>query len=88
MHLHTLGKNARRYAGDVIIVSDNAITEFETVKCVHCQQILFILPGSGKERGWCMKCMGPLCNSKICNGKCVPLDVSLGYDTSSISRTD
>jgi hypothetical protein len=43
----------------------------EWMSCVHCQYTWMIEPHSGKERGFCMHCMGPTCGPKC--EKCIPL---------------
>jgi len=30
-------------------------------QCVHCQSVWKVEPGSGRLRGFCMKCNGPIC---------------------------
>lgn len=41
------------------------VTE-DLVCCVHCGYIWSWSPGSGRVRGWCMKCNGLLCGRKCC----------------------
>ncbi len=48
----------------------------ETVQCVHCQRHWSMEPGSGRERGWCRKCMGPICGAEPCF-TCVPAEKML-----------
>lgn len=38
----------------------------DTVKCVHCGHNWIPIKGSGKERGWCLKCNGPVCGDHDC----------------------
>jgi len=73
-HTHT------KVSSDIIITDENNNTHYrECLKCVHCQHIWIVKRGSGRKRGWCLKCMGPTCGSQSCM-ECVPLDVSLNYD--------
>jgi hypothetical protein len=39
-------------------------------QCIHCQAVWKVEPGSGKMRGFCGKCNGPICGPKCleCNG--------------------
>ena len=30
-------------------------------QCVHCQTVWKVQPGSGRLRGFCMRCNGPIC---------------------------
>lgn len=49
----------------------------DTLRCVHCSASWVVQPGSGKKRGWCVKCKGPLCGSPDCDDACVPLEMRL-----------
>lgn len=59
-----------------IIVSepgvDRAIDEYGTAQCVHCGGHFPIKPGSGKIRGFCSNCNGPICGPAC--AKCVPAE--------------
>jgi len=58
---------ARRPAGHIIIVEpDQPTIEFDTLQCVHCDRHWRVVPGSGRRRGWCMKCNGPHCGAEKC----------------------
>lgn len=39
-------------------------------QCVHCQKVWKVEPGSGRLRGFCGKCNGPVCGPMCleCNG--------------------
>ena len=40
-----------------------------TLQCVHCGVHWVYQPGEGKiKRGICLKCMGPTCGNKKCDG--------------------
>ena len=54
---------------------DNALIEHDTLQCVHCGMHWEIKPGSGKERGFCLKCMGPTCGKQQCEASCIPDDM-------------
>lgn len=45
--------------------------ERETNQCVHCMAHYVVQPGSGRRRGWCTHCAGPLCGAERCF-QCVP----------------
>lgn len=54
----------KREAGFVQITdpgSDKPLLEAGTLQCVHCGGHWFPQPGSGKVRGFCMNCNGPVC---------------------------
>lgn len=42
----------------------------KTLQCVHCGGHHLIIPGSGRQRGWCTKCGGFLCGGKKCMAHC------------------
>lgn len=68
----------RRDDGYVIIAdpgSDKPILEIASVQCVHCGGHWIPQPGSGKIRGFCMRCNGPICGP-VCQ-ECVPTDLLL-----------
>jgi hypothetical protein len=68
---------ARRPAGHIIIVGESGPTiERDTLQCVHCDAHWVVVPGSGRRRGWCMKCRGPHCGASGC-WACVPADVKV-----------
>ena len=41
----------------------------DLVCCVHCGYTWAWQPGSGRVRGFCMKCNGLLCGRKCCRGR-------------------
>lgn len=51
---------------------DSGTTNTPTLQCVHCGKHWICEPGSGKTRGWCMMCNGPVCGKKC--EKCVPTE--------------
>mgnify|MGYP001267728505 CR=1 FL=1 len=42
----------------------------------NCGMHWQVIPGSGRQRGWCMRCMGLTCGSKKCR-ECVPMEAQL-----------
>ncbi len=55
--------------------SDKPLLEVPTVSCVHCGGHWVPKPGSGRVRGWCMNCAGPVCGPGC--AACVPTEVLL-----------
>ncbi len=55
------------------IVSDpiRGVKEYYSASCCHCGFNWWVIPGSGRKRGWCMKCMHLTCGKKECM-ECVP----------------
>lgn len=41
--------------------SDKPLLETKTLQCVHCGGHWIPQPGSGRVRGWCSNCHGPIC---------------------------
>ncbi len=52
--------------------SDRPLLEVATASCVHCGGAFPIQPGSGKIRGFCMNCNGPVCGPGC--AACVPVE--------------
>ena len=44
----------------------------ETLQCCHCGGHWIIQPGSGKVRGFCLRCNGPFCGPDC--AECRPLE--------------
>lgn len=44
-----------------------------TVQCCHCGGHFVMEPGSGRTRGFCLKCMRLTCGHPDCD-ECVPLE--------------
>lgn len=67
----------RREKGTLIISDPEfGVTEKATLCCVHCRRHWVVEPGSGKERGFCLRCMGPTCGAKRCDD-CLPFEYQL-----------
>jgi hypothetical protein len=68
---------ARKPAGYIRIdVPDGKPIEHDTLQCVHCEAHWVVQPGSGRRRGWCTKCNGPVCGQHNC-WSCLPADVQV-----------
>ena len=67
---------ANRPAGAIITAEPSGRTiEADTLQCAHCGMHWQVQPGSGKRRGWCTKCNGPLCHEKeLCMVMCYPFE--------------
>ena len=55
--------------------SDRIIEQMPTLQCCHCGFTWAYQPGSGRIRGWCMKCHGPVCGPRC--AECVPKERQL-----------
>ena len=63
----------RRTQNGVIIIGDresDRVREYATVMCRHCGRHWVPRPGSGRVRGWCQNCAGPVCGPGC--AACVP----------------
>ena len=57
-------------------LESDKIVEQKTIQCRHCGRHWVPSPGSGKVRGYCARCNGPVCGPR-CGGKCVPVEAWL-----------
>lgn len=55
--------------------SDKPLKEVGTLQCVHCGGQWIPAPGSGRLRGWCQNCAGPVCGAGC--AECIPTDLLL-----------
>jgi hypothetical protein len=61
--------------GQIIIVRpEGPPIEADTMQCAHCMKHWVVVPGSGRKRGWCLKCNAPLCGAEKCMTTCVPFE--------------
>lgn len=51
---------------------DKPLAEIKTLQCVHCGSHFPVQPGSGKTRGFCLNCNGPVCGPSC--AECVPIE--------------
>jgi hypothetical protein len=53
----------------IVVVTDvdGRTIERDTLRCVHCQKVWVVVPGSGRRRGFCTRCMGPTCGAAGCD---------------------
>ncbi len=61
---------ARRPMATAIITSPDGVQEWDTLMCIHCQYHWRVMPGSGRQRGWCNSCNGALCGKEQCMTVC------------------
>lgn len=62
--------SASKPAGTIQVFGDKSL-QADTLQCVHCGVHWVVVRGSGRRRGFCMKCMGPTCSPE-CSKACVP----------------
>ena len=76
-----------KVAGHILITSPDAPEyERETLRCVHCGVHWIREPGSGRTRGFCMRCAGVTCGKKACD-ECIPYEVRIEIEEGSRSGT-
>lgn len=70
--------SSRREAGLITISdpgSDKPLLEAATIQCVHCGRHWVPQPGSGRTRGFCMRCNGFICGPEC--QECIPVEQML-----------
>lgn len=50
---------------------------FKSVQCCHCGIHDQYIKGSGKRRGYCMKCRHITCDKELCIKECVPYEAQI-----------
>ena len=64
--------------GYVSITSpDEPQVERDAYLCCHCQRMVVVVPGSGKQRSWCFRCNAGTCGGKTCSSRCIPWEAKL-----------
>lgn len=74
------GFSRYRQPNGMIIMTDRVTgveTKLYTAQCVHCGMFWQVLPGSGKTRGFCLKCPGLTCGARQCQINCVNVEKML-----------
>ena len=84
--------NGNRASGYIVrgVPSDQSVSgkieTIETRMCVHCGAQWIYKPGSGRLRGWCLKCNGLLCGKQECIQYHVPLEARIDYGVAIASN--
>lgn len=64
----------RRHSGELTVEGeDGAVSEAQTLTCIHCSGMWVHRPGSGIRRGFCLSCNAVTCGSKPCD-TCDPFE--------------
>jgi len=53
-------------------IDNDRVQQQDTVSCCHCGRVWLWVKGSGRVRGWCMRCNGVTCGNQACD-ECVPM---------------
>lgn len=69
-----MSEHAVHKPSGTIIITDlmGGVTTADTLQCVHCGKHWMVKPGSGRVRGYCFRCGGPICGP--CCVECVPYE--------------
>lgn len=69
----------RKTEAGVVVFEDREtgakILEIGTLQCVHCGGHWWPQPGSGRIRGFCSRCAGPICGPDC--AECIPTELLL-----------
>lgn len=65
-----------RHEDGAIIIGSTQVAS--TRQCGHCAKHFQIIPGSGRERGFCLKCSRITCGSRTCLA-CIPIEARLEH---------
>ena len=77
---------ALRPKGTSILSGPDGVIEADTLQCVHCGCHWQVQPGSGKRRGFCSRCTGPVCGPQC--SECVPMERQLEIMEGSSNGTE
>ncbi len=71
------GRKPLKEAGYIQITGlDGNVTERHTLQCVHCGMHWVPEPGSGRVRGFCLRCHGVTCGKPVCD-VCLPYEARI-----------
>lgn len=56
---------------------DKPQIERDAYLCCHCQALVTIKPGSGKQRSWCFRCGANTCGATPCVSRCIPFEAKI-----------
>lgn len=71
---YNLAESVRNPAGAIFVDGQQVA---DTLQCVHCGGHWVPQKGSGKVRGFCRRCMGPVCGPQC--AVCTPLEKWLDH---------
>jgi uncharacterized paraquat-inducible protein A len=56
---------------------DGKQEERDLLTCAHCDLTWAVIPGSGRRRGYCLRCAQVLCGKAECMAGCTPNEVRI-----------
>lgn len=54
-------------------IDSDKVVQRDCVQCVHCSRVWLWEPGSGRRRGYCLRCNGITCGRPLCDNACMPI---------------
>jgi len=67
--------------------TEEGTKSFKSIQCLHCGSHYQVIPGSGKQRGYCLKCKGFLCGKEDCLKDCVPYEARIEIEEGNKKTT-
>jgi hypothetical protein len=49
----------------------------DTYRCRHCQRHWVHVKNKARQRGYCVRCCGPVCGNRDCADQCIPAEARL-----------
>ena len=73
---HVLRTSSRQAAGAALVTPEPGAREQDhhTLRCVHCGMHWSPSYGSGRDRGFCLRCAGVTCGKQRCETRCEPVE--------------
>ena len=77
---HLDGGNDAAFKGvndmSALLDGEKATARRSAFLCPHCSRVCVVIPGSGRERGYCFRCSKPTCGAQDCVS-CAPFEAKL-----------
>lgn len=54
--------------------SGGELKEYSVFTCMHCGSAVVMHPERARKRGYCAPCNGLVCDDKLCNSTCTPVE--------------
>ena len=71
-HLLQLTDRRAKGFGEITWLDTGKVEQHQTLMCAHCQMHWMVRPGSGINRGFCVRCAAPTCGKQRCFDRCDP----------------
>jgi len=70
-------RKAKSYIQILDPEAPGGLIEQDSFSCAHCNRIVIVEPGSGRERGICQRCRKLVCGRKACMDRCDPIEAKI-----------